>query len=143
MKRSLTAILMLFSIALGICAENYVVYSVLGAVKQIKGSKKEIVAPKDSVKTESVLVLPQGGKIVLLNAKESTLYTLKMPGVHSVGELIAGGTKKKMGTESCLNFLKQLFNDRYYVNDDHAIVDRQVELGGIQSEEKPDSVSSK
>lgn len=131
MKRYLTLLLMILGIAFSASAEDYVVYHVVGAVKSMKNQKEKVVAPKDSVSTETEITIPQGGRVEILNAATLAKYDLKIPGKHRIGEIIPHSKRQTKGLNTFVELLRRLFDNRYYVNDDHVIVDREVELVGV------------
>jgi len=95
-----------------VVSQNYLVYTVNGKVTKRIANKGESVAPKDLLSDNTYLNIPTGGKIVILDETNNTMYTLKTPGEGLVKKLIneKGNDFKKVSSQYFSYLLKRAGN---------------------------------
>lgn len=75
--RIVCLILMGLMMSLKMTSQNYYVYAVAGGVSKKVNNRWEKVVPKESLSTSTFLRISSGGRIVLLDEENYSLYTLK------------------------------------------------------------------
>lgn len=87
MIRQLLLILGMAIISLSVCA-HYTIHSVSGDVKVESGGKAQPAAKGMAVKAIDYIIIPQGGKVEILNDLDKRVYTSITPGKVSVTKLM-------------------------------------------------------
>jgi hypothetical protein len=91
-------------------SQNYYVYTVTGIVSKKVNNKWEKITPKDSLSTSTFLRISSGGRIVLLDEENSSLYTLKTQAQGKVKDLLKGKENdvKKVSSQYFSFLLKRI-----------------------------------
>lgn len=93
-------------------AQDFQVYSSKGEVSVKKGDTVELVGPGMLLKPSSIITIPDGARLVILNEKEKKLLTLKNPTTDQLGNIIKSSEVSSQNlSESYLAFVKQKITD--------------------------------
>jgi hypothetical protein len=89
----------------------YVVYSVIGNVYKINGNSKSILKPRMQVESSTVVMIPKGSAVTLIDRVGGKMFAMAKIGTSDVGSLIQSVTTPKSLSKQYMGYLiKQLFN---------------------------------
>lgn len=81
-------IMLLFALGIGTASAHYTLHTVSGDVKVESGGKTVAAAKGQAVKATDYVIIPQGGKVEILNDLDKRIYTSIKPGKISVTKLM-------------------------------------------------------
>ena len=112
--KKLTVLILLFVGCLTTAmADSYVVFALWGNVQQVVGKSRVEAKVRDRLTSKSILVVPDKGKIVLLNLNTHEKVTITQPGTGSVQQMLKWeGTESKKSADKYWTWLmRQISND--------------------------------
>ena len=94
-------------------ADNYVVFGIWGDVKQVVGKNRVEVKVRDRVNSKTILVVPDKGKVILLNLNTHEKVTITQGGTGSVQQMVKWeGTESKKSADKYWEWLlRQISSD--------------------------------
>lgn len=81
-------IIILFALGIGTASAHYTLHTVSGDVKVESGGKVVAATKGQTVKATDYVIIPQGGKVEILNDLDKRIYTSIKPGKISVTKLM-------------------------------------------------------
>ena len=136
----------------GIFATRYYVYQIKGDVRLSKGSSRELLKKKDVLTDKSLIVIPAGGSLVLLDVDHKAKVTISKQGTKTVQQYL---TMKSTLNEIAkpkywLMLLSQLVKgdeEESGMGTHHGVIDREVSLADTLSQQvdsiAADSINAK
>ena len=89
----------------------YVIYSVIGNVYKINGNSKSNLRPRMQVESSTVIMIPKGCAISIIDRVGGKMYSIAKIGTSDVGSLIQSVITPKSLSKQYMGYLiKQLFN---------------------------------
>lgn len=92
-------------------AQQYMVYSAIGEVSEVKGGKKVPLTPRKQLTAGTKVVIDKESSLVLLDEKNSRMYCFTATGTFTVSQLLMqkNSSKKELSKQYMNYMVKKLF----------------------------------
>lgn len=136
MKRIL--LLILFNVSLcqvfaqtkSVDETSYTIYSNSGVITLQQGREKIQLKNGMKLQPTSLVTIPAGGRLVIVNEETRERFTISESGSNSVAKLILGGKKKSLA-QAEFNYLKKQLLSSNNAMDRYTTVDRKTNLDSL------------